>query len=46
MNSTESKPSQSTERALTPRAIVLGATGSAILTASSLYIALKMGALP
>jgi putative OPT family oligopeptide transporter len=32
--------------AATLRALVLGAAGSAVLTASSLYIALKMGALP
>ncbi|MCH3968546.1 MAG: OPT/YSL family transporter [Atopobiaceae bacterium] len=33
-------------RAATPRALIIGAIGSAVLTASSLYIALKMGALP
>lgn len=33
-------------RALTGRALVIGALGSALLTASSLFIALKMGALP
>lgn len=33
-------------RAATPRALVIGGVGSAILTASSLYVALKMGALP
>lgn len=38
--------SSAPSRGLTPRALVLGAVGSAILTASSLYIALKMGALP
>lgn len=34
------------EKGLTARALVIGAVGSAGLTASSLYIALKMGALP
>ena len=33
-------------RALTVRALILGMIGSAILTASSLFIALKMGMLP
>lgn len=33
-------------RGLTARSLVIGAVGSAILTASSMYIALKMGALP
>ena len=33
-------------RALTTRSIVIGAIGSIILTASSLYMALRMGALP
>ncbi|MCI1665578.1 MAG: OPT/YSL family transporter [Atopobiaceae bacterium] len=39
-------PKRSEGHALTRRALVLGAIGSAVLTASSLYIALKMGALP
>lgn len=34
------------KRGLTLRALIIGAVGSAVLTASSLYIALKMGALP
>ncbi|MDU4971020.1 MAG: OPT/YSL family transporter, partial [Atopobium minutum] len=33
-------------KALTVRALVIGALGSAILTASSLFIALRMGMLP
>jgi uncharacterized oligopeptide transporter (OPT) family protein len=33
-------------RALTARAIIVGALGSAVLTASSLFIALRMGMLP
>lgn len=33
-------------RALTARAVVIGSVGSAVLTASSMFIALKMGALP
>lgn len=33
-------------RGLTVRALVIGAVGSAVLTASSLFVALKMGALP
>jgi uncharacterized oligopeptide transporter (OPT) family protein len=37
---------QRQKRALTARSIVLGAVGSAILTASSLFIALRMGMLP
>ena len=31
---------------LTIRSLILGAVGSAIITASSMYIALRMGALP
>lgn len=33
-------------RACTPRALVIGAIGSVVLTASSLFIALRMGMLP
>ncbi|MGN0287469.1 MAG: OPT/YSL family transporter [Atopobiaceae bacterium] len=33
-------------RACTPRALVIGAVGSVVLTASSLFIALRMGMLP
>lgn len=33
-------------RACTPRALVIGAAGSVVLTASSLFIALRMGMLP
>lgn len=33
-------------RACTPRALVIGAVGSVILTASSLFVALRMGMLP
>lgn len=35
-----------TKSALTLRAAIIGAVGSAVLTASSMFIALKMGALP
>ena len=31
---------------LTPRAVIIGAFGSVLLTASSIYVALRMGALP
>ncbi|MCG8452365.1 MAG: OPT/YSL family transporter [Spirochaetales bacterium] len=31
---------------LTPRALILGALGSVVITASSLYVALRLGALP
>lgn len=37
---------QSEGRALTARALVIGSVGSAVLTASSLFIALRMGMLP
>ena len=43
---TDSSHTAATDRALTARALVIGALGSAILTASSLFIALRLGALP
>ncbi len=42
----ETSQSPRAGRALTPRALVIGSVGSAVLTASSMFIALKMGALP
>lgn len=39
----EDKP---TQRELTARALVIGALGSALITTSSMYVALKLGALP
>ena len=39
-------PQRSADKQLTLRAIVIGALGSALLTASSMYVALRMGALP
>ena len=42
----DSSRASSGRRALTPRALVIGSVGSAVLTASSMFIALKMGALP
>ena len=34
------------EKGLTPRALIIGGVGCVVLTASSLFVALKMGALP
>lgn len=42
----ESSHTVESSRALTMRSLVIGAFGSAVLTASSLFIALRMGALP
>ena len=42
----ETSQSPRAGRALTPRALVSGSVGSAVLPASSMFIALKMGALP
>ncbi len=39
-------PSSNSARACTLRALILGAAGSAIISAASLYIALRLGALP
>ncbi|MBQ3338374.1 MAG: peptide transporter, partial [Atopobiaceae bacterium] len=40
------KTQQVEQPALTLRAVIIGAVGSAVLTASSLFIALRMGMLP
>jgi len=42
----ESSHTVDSNRALTIRSLVIGALGSAVLTASSLFIALRLGALP
>ena len=41
-----SRTEPAAHRGLSARALILGALGSALLTASSMYVALRMGALP
>ncbi|MEA4891973.1 MAG: OPT/YSL family transporter [Peptococcaceae bacterium] len=45
-NNTTAKVKSPIRGGLSARALVLGALGSALLTASSMYVALRMGALP